>query len=60
MPLEGAAHPGGIPRLRKIAPLLLSSLEAALLIAGSRSEAVFKKLHSFAGEREGKDDHDML
>jgi len=47
-------------RLHKIALLLLSSLEAALLIAGSRSEAVFKKLHSLAGEREGKDDHDML
>ena len=48
-------------RLRKIAPLLaLLPLAAAPLIAGSRSEAVFKKLQSLAGEWEGKDDHDMV
>jgi hypothetical protein len=34
-------------------------LAAALLIAGSRSEAVFQKLPSLAGELEGKDDHGM-
>ena len=47
-------------RLRKMAPLLaLLSLAAAPLIAGSGSEAAFKKLQSLAGEWEGKDDHGM-
>ena len=47
--------------LRKIAPLLtLLSLAAAPLIAGSHSEAVFKKLQSLAGEWEGKDSHGMV
>ncbi len=46
--------------LHKIAPLLaLLSLAAAPLIAGSRSEAVFKEMRSLAGEWEGKDDHGM-
>ena len=47
--------------LRKIAPLLtLLSLAAAPLIAGSHSEAVFKKLQSLAGEWEGRDGHGMV
>jgi hypothetical protein len=47
-------------RLRKIARLLaLLSLAAEPLIAGSRSEAVFKEMQSLAGECEGKDDHGM-
>jgi hypothetical protein len=45
---------------RKIAPLLvLLSLAAASLLAGTRAEAVFKKLQSLAGEWEGKDGHGM-
>src|SRR5713101_3110062 len=62
MRFERAAPTGRLlMRLRKIAPLLaLLPLAAAPLIAGSRSEAVFKKLQSLAGEWEGKDDHDMV
>src|SRR6202521_1110234 len=61
MRLKNAAPTGRLSmRLRKIAPLLaLLSLAAAPLIAGSRSEAAFKKLQSLAGEWEGKDDHGM-
>src|SRR6202158_891240 len=61
MRLKNAAPTGRLSmRLRKMAPLLaLLSLAAAPLIAGSRSEAAFKKLQSLAGEWEGKDDHGM-
>src|SRR3981189_564839 len=61
MRLESAASTGRFSmRLRKMAPLLaLLSLAAAPLIAGSRSEAAFRKLQSLAGEWEGKDDHGM-
>jgi hypothetical protein len=46
--------------LRKFAALfVLLSLAAAPLLAGTLSEAVFKKLQSLAGEWEGKDDHGM-
>jgi hypothetical protein len=45
---------------RKLALLLtFLSLAAAPLIAGTRAEAVFKKLQSLAGEWEGKDAHGM-
>jgi hypothetical protein len=47
--------------LRKPALLCASLiLAAAPLLAGSYSEAAFRKLQSLAGEWEGKDDHGML
>src|SRR5271168_5172310 len=46
--------------LRKLALLCaLVILPAAPLLAGTHSEAAFKKLQSLAGDWEGKDDHGM-
>jgi hypothetical protein len=62
MSREGEAPAGRLSMtLRKFAALLvlLSLAAAAPLLAGTPSEAVFKKLQSLAGEWEGKDDHGM-
>jgi hypothetical protein len=47
--------------VRKIAGLFaLLAIAAGPLLAGTHSEAAFKKLQSLAGDWEGKDEHGML